>query len=337
MDREELREVRVSRKELNELVAELLQMSGADESQNINTIEEFLPMFDGVTKNTTSNANSENVSNRNNEDIITPPGTPINRNKIFRSKKQRTIVSTSESTSNDGDDESNMNVTKINEQTSSKENNISQFEPNSISTPKVISSKTNLNENEEPETMCVETPVETVQPGPAIEILSNIPLTSSQPVLQLPVMYSNYDSPYQQISNFANSSVIYQNGVFYLQTPLSLNLNPTDNCVLNTVENNILTVSNDTNYGVVNDTVNVSTVIHNNTTPITIPAGIDENITHVITTHNNPPESHHILDQNNLTDDSKNVIKRNIFDYLNTLDPIDETVCNFKITLNTFE
>lgn len=333
MDREELREVRVSRKELNELVAELLQMSGADESQNINNIDEFLPMFDGVTKTTVSNGNSENMSNSNNEDMITPPSTPINRNKILRSKKQRPVVSTSESTSNDGDDESNMNVTKINEQTRMKDNNMSQFEPNSISTPKVISTKTNLNETVEPETTYVEVPVEPMQPAPAIEILSNIPLSNSQPVLQLPVMYSNYDSPYQQISNFANSSVIYQNGVFYLQTPLSLNLNPIDNCVLNTVDNNILAVSNDTNYGVVSDTVNVPTAIHNNTTrtPIVIPAGIDENITNVITTHNNSTDSNHILDQNNLTDDSKNVIKRNIFDYLYTLDPIDETVCNLKI------
>lgn len=333
MDREELREVRVSRKELNELVAELLQMSGADESQNINNIDEFLPMFDGVTKTTVSNGNSENMSNSNNEDMITPPSTPINRNKILRSKKQRPVVSTSESTSNDGDDESNMNVAKINEQTRMKDNNMSQFEPNSISTPKVISTKTNLNETVEPETTYVEVPVEPMQPAPAIEILSNIPLSNSQPVLQLPVMYSNYDSPYQQISNFANSSVIYQNGVFYLQTPLSLNLNPIDNCVLNTVDNNILAVSNDTNYGVVSDTVNVPTAIHNNTTrtPIVIPAGIDENITNVITTHNNSTDSNHILDQNNLTDDSKNVIKRNIFDYLYTLDPIDETVCNLKI------
>lgn len=333
MDREELREVRVSRKELNELVAELLQMSGADESQNINNIDEFLPMFDGVTKTTVSNGNSENMSNSNNEDMITPPSTPINRNKILRSKKQRPVVSTSESTSNDGDDESNMNVTKINEQTRMKDNNMSQFEPNSISTPKVISTKTNLNETVELETTYVEVPVEPMQPAPAIEILSNIPLSNSQPVLQLPVMYSNYDSPYQQISNFANSSVIYQNGVFYLQTPLSLNLNPIDNCVLNTVDNNILAVSNDTNYGVVSDTVNVPTAIHNNTTrtPIVIPAGIDENITNVITTHNNSTDSNHILDQNNLTDDSKNVIKRNIFDYLYTLDPIDETVCNLKI------
>lgn len=333
MDREELREVRVSRKELNELVAELLQMSGADESQNINNIDEFLPMFDGVTKTTVSNGNSENMSNSNNEDMITPPSTPINRNKILRSKKQRPVVSTSESTSNDGDDESNMNVAKINEQTRMKDNNMSQFEPNSISTPKVISTKTNLNETVELETTYVEVPVEPMQPAPAIEILSNIPLSNSQPVLQLPVMYSNYDSPYQQISNFANSSVIYQNGVFYLQTPLSLNLNPIDNCVLNTVDNNILAVSNDTNYGAVSDTVNVPTAIHNNTTrtPIVIPAGIDENITNVITTHNNSTDSNHILDQNNLTDDSKNVIKRNIFDYLYTLDPIDETVCNLKI------